>query len=119
MAVGNPVEIRFLQKHEATAAAALCAEAMLDNPIHVLCFGADPVRRRRRLRRFFDGMLAYVLRRGLLLGAFANGRLIGIAGSFPPGRCRPSLADLLRLAPVVLMGNTPPGWWRTLRWLVS
>lgn len=111
--------IRALESADIPEAAALCAWAMRDNPIHKLCFGRHAARRQRRLRRFFTALLAYSLRRGMLFGAFEAGRLVGIVGALAPGACRPRWHDVLRMAPRVLLSNTPLGLWRTSRWLLA
>lgn len=110
-------DIRPLLRGGLKAAATLCARAMRDNPVHIHCFGADPVRRERRLRRFFFSMLHYGRRRGLLLGAFVDRELVGIAGALAPGACRPAFLDILRLTPGMLVGNSPLSLWRTAHWL--
>lgn len=90
---------------------------MNDNPIHVRVFGSEPTRRLRRLRRFFAGMLSYVYRKGYLYGAFVDQRLVGVIGMLPPGLCKLSLYDLLRLSPSLLFSNSPIGTIRLAVWL--
>lgn len=58
--------IRPLENSDLAAAAVICAEAMLDNPIHIRVFGQASLARNRRLKRFFPGLLAYVYRKGAL-----------------------------------------------------
>ena len=109
--------IRPLDKNDLLAAAQVCADAMNDNPIHIKVFGAESALRKRRLQRFFPGMLAYVYRKGSLYGTFADGVLIGVLGMLPPGHCKPSLADILRLLPTLLTSNNPIGSMRLAIWL--
>lgn len=90
---------------------------MRDNPIHMQAFGADARRRERRLNRFFSGLVPYIHRKGKFMGAYTDGVPIGVLGMLPPGACRPTRADLLRLLPSLLMSNSPAGVLRVRRWL--
>ncbi len=101
------------------AAAVLLADAMRDNPLHVQAFGADPARRRRRLGRFMEPLVRHVQSHGSLLGACAQGELIGVLGSMQPGGCRPAGWAALRFAAVVAARNPPLGAWRIARWLAA
>lgn len=109
--------IRPLDKNDLLKAAEICADAMNDNPIHIKVFGADTALRKRRLQRFFPGMLAYVYRKGDLYGTFVDDSMIGVLGMLPPRHCKPSLADILRLLPTLLTSNTPIGTMRLAIWL--
>ena len=111
------IEIRTLKPQEHNAAARLCAQAMLDNPIHCAVFGQDQTVRLRRLQYFFPGMLAYVGRKGRLYGAFIDEQMVGVFGVLPPGQCRPTVADALRLLPALLRSNSILGWLRSMIWL--
>ncbi len=110
-------DIRPLGKDDLVIAARICAQAMSDNPIHVQVFRGTPVRRERRLKRFFTGLLQYILRKGDLLGAYADGTLIGVLGRLPPGSCKPNWRDLLSLLPALLTSNSPTGTLRAAVWL--
>ena len=101
------------------AAAVLLADAMRDNPLHVQAFGADPTRRRRRLGRFMEPLVRHVQSHGTLLGAYAQGELIGVLGTMKPGCCRPSGWAALRFAAVVAARNPPIGVWRIAQWLAA
>jgi ribosomal protein S18 acetylase RimI-like enzyme len=118
---GLAVEITELASgaQRAAAAAVVLADAMCDNPLHVQAFGADPARRRQRLWRFIDEVARHVQSHGTLLGAYAQGELIGVLGMMEPGACRPSLPAALRLAAVVVTSNPPLGAWRIARWLAA
>ncbi|HZJ91666.1 MAG TPA: GNAT family N-acetyltransferase [Thiopseudomonas sp.] len=109
--------IRHLGKSDLLAAAEICAKAMNDNPIHIKVFGSDPALRQRRLQRFFSGMLAYVERKGSLYGSFSDETMIGVLGMLPPGHCKPSFGDILRLLPTLLTSNSPIGTIRLAIWL--
>lgn len=114
-----PYTVRRLNQNDVLAATEICAQAMLDNPIHVRVFGAAATVRERRLKRFFPGLLAYVLRKGDLFGAFAGDKLIGVLGMLPPTQCQPSLRDLWRLLPRLLTSTQPLGTLRLIRWLMQ
>lgn len=117
---GLAVEITQLASGEQRAAAAVVlADAMRDNPLHVRAFGADPARRRQRLWRFIDQLLRHVQSHGSLLGAHAQGELIGVLGMMKPGCCRPSRLAALRLAGAIVASNPPLGAWRIARWLAA
>lgn len=109
--------IQPLEKSDLAAAAVICAEAMLDNPIHIRVFGKADALRKRRLKRFFPGLLAYVYRKGHIYGVFADQILVGVLGMLPPKRCKPSLYDLLRLLPSLISSNSPLGTVRLAVWL--
>ena len=111
------VDIRALMPNELRAAAAILTHGMLNNPLHVKVFGADPEHRRRRLSRFLGPLVAYVRSNGVVLGAFVQGELIGVLGMIKPGRCRPKLGDRLRFARAILTGAPPTTLLRIHRWL--
>ncbi|MEO6032628.1 MAG: GNAT family N-acetyltransferase [Burkholderiaceae bacterium] len=112
------IDITELVSGEQRSAAALVlADAMRDNPLHVQAFGADPARRRQRLWRFIDQLVRHVQSHGILLGAYAQGELIGVLGMMKPGGCRPSGLAALRFAGVIVTSNPPAGVWRIARWL--
>src|SRR5699024_8674445 len=113
----NNYAIQALSKNDLAQATEVCAEAMLDNPLHIKVFGADTRLRARRLKRFFAGMLVYIQRKDSLYGVFVDGRLIGVLGMLPPRRCKPSLVDSLRLLATLLSSNSPIGTLRLAIWL--
>jgi len=113
----SPVAIRMLATDELGEAAALLAEGMRDNPLHVKAFGADPRRRYRRLRRFLGQLVAHVHANGSLLGACTHGEVIGVLGMLKPGRCRPTQWEILRMGGAIVAGNPPIGALRIHRWL--
>ena len=112
-------QLRPLPSTDLPAAIGICARAMRDNPLHVRVFGKDPARRLLRLQRFFPGLLHYIARKGQLYGAYHKDQLVGVLGMLPPGRCKPSLSDLLLMLPGLLRANSPFGTVRTLYWLIS
>lgn len=114
---GSPMSIRMLVTDELGDATALLAEAMGDNPLHVKAFGTDPRRRYRRLRRLLGQLVTHVHANGSLLGACADGEVIGVLGMLKPGRCRPTPWEVLRMGGAIVVGNPPIGALRVLRWL--
>ena len=116
---GVVVDLRNLAPDALHAAAMLLAEGMRDNPLHLKVFGADPVRRERRLRRFLGHLVGHVKSNGMLIGAYAKNELVGVLGMMRPGRCRPAVWELLRFAGVILAGNPPQVMLRSGRWLAA
>ncbi|WP_417617301.1 GNAT family N-acetyltransferase [Oceanisphaera sp.] len=113
------IELQPLSAQDLSAAARLCALAMCDNPLHIKVFGPGAVKRQRRLTRLFTGLLPYIARKGELMGAYADGQLVGVLGRLRPGLCQPSWRDVLTLTPALLSSNSPLGLIKTLRWLAS
>lgn len=111
------LDFRALDSDDIQIAAALCAQAMLHNPLHVKVFGAQDELRLCRLQRFFPALLSYVYRKGQLEGAFDGSRLVGVMGVLPPHRCTPSMLDGMRMLPTMLYANSMAGWWRLAVWL--
>ncbi|GGE53303.1 hypothetical protein GCM10011533_02160 [Streptosporangium jomthongense] len=100
------------------AAADLCALAMKDNPLHVRVFGQPDSPRVRRLTRLFRGLLAYVHRKGALVGAFNGRELVGVIGLLPPRHCKPAFRDMPGLLLALLMSTkSPVGLIRLAVWL--
>lgn len=107
-----------LGPHHLPAAADLCAHAMRDNPLHVRVFGQPDAPRVRRLTRLFRGLLAYVHRKGTLVGAFNGRELVGVIGLLPPRHCKPTVRDMPGLLPALLTSaSNPSGLMRLAVWL--
>lgn len=113
------ISLQPVPSSELSTAAQLCAMAMRDNPLHIKVFGKSANKREQRLTRLFGGLLAYIGTKGELMGAYNNGRLVGVMGCLAPSNCQPSLAQLLRLMPALLSSNSPLGLFKTLYWLRS
>lgn len=111
------LEIGALDASEVGEAVEVTARGMRDNPLHVAVFGEDPGPRLRKLRRMF-GAAAGVLsmHRHMLVARAPDGTIVGVCGAPPPGECRPSIGQQLRLMPRVL-ANGPRATLRTARWL--
>ncbi|MDN6180782.1 MAG: GNAT family N-acetyltransferase, partial [Halomonas subglaciescola] len=98
------------------AASALLGLGMRDNPTHIQAFGNDPEKRRRALAAMFAPFMRRQATSGLVLGAFIEGELVGVAGLSLPGRCQPALMDKLRTLPALFVACGPRGLWRVYRW---
>ncbi|MHA6645550.1 hypothetical protein [Mesorhizobium sp. A623] len=105
---GPFIEIRALVAAELREAAAILAQGMLDNPLHVAVFGTDVEHRQKRLMRLFRHLTAYIEANGQVLGAYANGELVGVLGMIEPGGCRPALLDRLRFVCMAVASTHPP-----------
>jgi GNAT superfamily N-acetyltransferase len=90
--------IRPLSFADIPAASALVASGMRDNPLNIAAMGPDPGRV-ARLQRLFTVALPLIVRKGMMLGAFEDQRLVGVAGSLPPGHCQPSITEAAGMLP--------------------
>lgn len=109
-------EIRDLARSQRREAAAVLARGMRDNPINVAAFGPDPQRREQALTRFFRAAVYGVAGRGTVAGALREGRVVGVCGMAPPGRCHPTPGEKARILPAVLLGTTPGTTGRVVSW---
>ncbi len=94
----------------------MLGRGMRDNPIHERAFGTDESRREMALTRLFTAVLASHAVKGLILGAYAGERLVGVCSMVPPGRCRLSGGEKLRLVPVLIGAGGIGSALRTLSW---
>jgi ribosomal protein S18 acetylase RimI-like enzyme len=95
------VEVRDLRRDEVPAAVAVLARGMRDNPIHITAFGDDPDHRRHALERLFRALFD-VMSAQTPICAVEGGEIVGVTGIAPPGGCRPSRGQRLRLTPTML-----------------
>jgi ribosomal protein S18 acetylase RimI-like enzyme len=113
-----PLTLRELQRAELREATKLLGRGMCDNPANVRAFAIrDTQRRSRALTRFFVPVLHGLYQRGLILGAFRDGTLIGVCGMARPGLCQPTLLEKLSVVPSVVFGNPVATPLRVLRWV--
>ncbi|HVH89383.1 MAG TPA: GNAT family N-acetyltransferase [Terriglobales bacterium] len=114
----NPaLTLRLLQRKEVFEAARLVGYGMSDNPANIRVFGVRDVEHRcRSLERFFVPVLNGVHLRGLILGAFLDGKLVGACGMARPGMCQPTTLEKLRVFPSVVIGNPLGTLLRVLQW---
>lgn len=113
----TPVEIKKLTPEDLPAASAILAHSMCENPLHIRVFGGTFDQRQQRLSRFLGLLVAYVHANGNVLGAYAQGELIGVLGMIQPSRCRPPLRVRLRFGLVLLTCVSPIVLLRIHRWL--
>jgi ribosomal protein S18 acetylase RimI-like enzyme len=116
---GDPagIELGPVDASEVDEVIGVLTRGMRDNPLHVAVFGADPDVRLQRLTRLFrPAMVVMGWERHMLAARGPEGEILGVCGMLPPGECRPSLGQQLRLLPGVLaMG--PATTLRTMRWM--
>jgi ribosomal protein S18 acetylase RimI-like enzyme len=109
--------LRELQRAELHGAARLLGRAMRDNPINVRAFCIQNDERRcRAVTGLFVPALQGLYRRGLVLGAFCEGTLVGVCGMARPGLCQPTVLEKLSVVPWVLFGNPISTIPRVLTW---
>lgn len=100
----NPLSVRELTEADLPAAVGIVARGMRDNPLHIAALGSDATQRVKRLTGMFSVALPLVLSKGILLGAFDEATLVGIAGMLAPGQCQPTAIEKLTLAPRIIPG---------------
>ncbi|MVU82647.1 GNAT family N-acetyltransferase [Nocardia sp. ET3-3] len=110
------IEIRDLGRGRRREAAAVLGRGMRDNPINVAAFEADPARRERVLTRFFRAAVYGLSGRGTVGGALREGRVVGVCGMAPPGRCHPTPEEKTLILPTVLLGTPFGTTGRVVRW---
>jgi ribosomal protein S18 acetylase RimI-like enzyme len=113
----NGVSVRELQRTELGEAAQILGRGMRDNPINVQAFGGTEDHRVRALTRFFEAALRGLHQRGLIIGAFRGGAMVGVCGMAPPGRCQPALGEKASILPAIVFGNAIGVSLRVVRWV--
>ena len=109
--------LRELQYIELDEAAQVLGRGMCHNPVNVRAFNiGDDERRGRALSRFFVPVLRGLFKRGVLVGAFRDGSLVGVCGMAKPGVCQPSMREKLSIVPSLIGRNSPATVLRVLRW---
>ena len=111
--------VRELGPDDLAEVASIIARGMRDNPLHISALGCDVKARAARLKRMFGLAMPMILRKGVLLGAFTDSTLAGVAGMVPPGRCRPTLFENVTLLPRMLPAIGLPAFGRVGRWLAT
>lgn len=111
------LEIGALDASEIEEALGVVVRGMRDNPLHVAVFGENPEVRARRIHRLLGGAFAVLgLHRHALAARSGDGRIVGVVGVQPPGECRPSIAQQLRLLPRML-STGPRATGRAASWM--
>jgi ribosomal protein S18 acetylase RimI-like enzyme len=113
------VTVRELRPDDLAEAIAVVARGMRDNPLHVSALGYDSRTREQRLNRMFALALPMIFKKGVLLGACADHKLVGVAGMVPPGRCQPTFFENVTLLPRMIPAVGFSGFARAGRWLAT
>lgn len=109
--------VRELEATELPQASQLLGRGMRDNPSNIRAFGISDLEHRSRvLTRFFAGVLRGLNQRGSILGAFRNGRLVGVSAVARPGQCQPTAREKFTLAPALIFGSPLGATARVWRW---
>ena len=111
--------VRELASDDLSDVVIVIARGMRDNPLHVSALGYDGKARVKRLERMFRLAMPIILRKGVLLGAFADGALVGVAAMVPPGRCRPTFLENVTLLPRMLPAIGWSAFGRVGRWIAA
>ena len=111
------LEIREVRPEELGRVADLVARGMRDNPLHIAAYGEDVARRERRLGAMMSAALPMVAAKGVLLGAYRGGTLVGVAGLVEPGRCQPAASESLGLLARMVTRVGPAALLRMGTWL--
>jgi GNAT superfamily N-acetyltransferase len=110
------IEIRSIAPAETTVAAEVLARGMRDNPIHERAFGIDAARRETALLHLFTAVLSTHAVKGVIVGAYSEGTLVGVCSMVPPGRCQLAGFDKLRMIPLLFGAGGAAATWRSLQW---
>src|SRR4026208_730888 len=113
----NPIWPRAPTGPAPPAAVGIVARGMRDNPLHIAALGNDANQRTNRLTGMFKVALPLVLSKGLVLGAFDDETLVGIAGMIAPGGCQPTWIEKLTLTPRVVPAGGVDAAPRGVSWL--
>ena len=111
------VVVRELKEVDLPSAAAIVARGMLENPLHIAALGPDAEVRGHRLIRMFSVALPLIFSKGILIGAFQEDTLVGIAGMVPPGKCQPSMKEKVTLFPRIFPAVGGGAFARVGRWM--
>lgn len=111
------IAVRELSDADLPLAIGVVARGMRDNPLHIAAFGVDAELRTQRLDRMFAVALPLIQSKGVVLGAFDEGTLVGIAGMIAPGRCQPSLKEKLAVMPRLVPAVSAGAFARVGRWM--
>jgi GNAT superfamily N-acetyltransferase len=117
VASSGVIVIRELTAADLSSAVGIIARGMRDNPLHIAALGADAEARGVRLIRMFTVALPAIVSKGIVLGAFADDTLVGIAGMVPPGKCQPSMRETLTLMPRIFPAVGGGAFARVGRWM--
>lgn len=113
----SEIAVRELTPAELPVAGVLLGKAMRDNPLHIRVAGPDPAQRVAIFGGIFSEVLALLQAKGTVLGAFIDGQLAGVCAFLPPGHCRPTTGEKLRLLRVVVGHSSLGASLKVKRWM--
>ncbi len=113
----DALEVVDLGAPDLPEAVDVLARGMRDNPLHVAAFGPDPERRVRLIQAAFRSVFATFVHQAPF-GLRRGGALVAVTGVAPPGTCRPSIGQRLRMAPTMARFG-PRTAMRSGRWLAE
>lgn len=111
------IVVRPLTAATIAPAAQLLAGSMRDNPLHRRVFGGDEARLEPLLARAFARLLRRQMGNGLVLAAYDEDALVGVAAMVAPGHCQPRLQDKLGMLMVLARAGALWRLPRIQRWL--
>jgi GNAT superfamily N-acetyltransferase len=94
------VTVSEVRDAEMGSAAGVLARGLRDNPVYRAAFGKDRLKRERTLERLYGRVLPTMQRTPIC--ARRAGGIVGVLGLTPPGTCRPTPRQAVRLVPAVL-----------------
>jgi GNAT superfamily N-acetyltransferase len=111
------ISVRELGEADLPSAVGIVARGMRDNPLHIAAFGEDAEIRGQRLIRMFTVALPLIFAKGVVLGAFDEDTLAGIACMIAPGQCQPSFTEKLSFVPRLVPAVGSNAFARVGRWM--
>lgn len=110
------IEVRLVSPLEFHEAGNVLGNGMRDNPLCIQALGTDISFRERALSKIFPAFVRTELKKGKVLGAYLNGKLVGICGMLKPGLCQLSPVEKIKLLPLLIKSNGFSGTFRMLKW---
>lgn len=94
------VDVAAMDRREMPFAVGVLARGMCDNPNPVAALGGDRLSRQGALHSFFSTTMGAMPQEPLV--ARRGDWVVGVCGMLAPGKCQPSAAHMLRLAPALV-----------------
>lgn len=113
------IQIRELLYPDVTNGSKVLGRGMRDNPLHLKAFGNNPSFREHALTGVFFAFLRMEVKKGKVLGAFLNDRLVGVCGMLPPGYCQLTPSEKIKLLPTLLINCGFKGTVQMLKWFAE
>lgn len=105
-----PTEIATLPAERVREASRVLAEAFYDNPTTLSLLPVPERDRARKLERIERGFVDAVRRFGDAQAVIADGAIVGVALSYPPGRYPQPLSGSVRVSLGPLLAGVVPAW---------